>query len=56
MSDTTQTELKRDAVQAGEKLRGAAKMARIPIKIVPTQPDEYLRKPKWIRAEFTGTR
>jgi len=43
-------------VQAGEKLRGAAKMARIPIKIVPTEPDQYLRKPKWIRAEFTGTR
>ena len=54
MSDST-TEAKR-AVQAGEKLRGAAKMARIPIKIVPTQPGEYLRKPKWIRAEFTGTK
>ena len=43
-------------VQAGEKLRGAEKMARIPIKIVPTEPAQYLRKPKWIRAEFTGTR
>ena len=43
-------------VQAGEKLRGAAKMARIPIKIVPTEPSQYLRKPKWIRAEFTGTK
>jgi lipoic acid synthetase len=43
-------------VQAGEKLRGAAKMARIPIKIVPTEPGQYLRKPKWIRAEFTGTK
>ncbi|NEX62801.1 lipoyl synthase [Noviherbaspirillum sp. 17J57-3] len=31
-------------------------MARIPIKIAPTQPAEYLRKPKWIRAEFTGTK
>ena len=54
MSDST-TETKRP-VQAGEKLRGAEKMARIPIKIVPTQPNEYLRKPKWIRAEFTGTK
>ncbi|HEX7636066.1 MAG TPA: lipoyl synthase [Noviherbaspirillum sp.] len=44
------------AVHAGEKLRGAEKMARIPIKIVPTEPSQYLRKPKWIRAEFTGTR
>lgn len=44
------------AVHAGEKLRGAEKMARIPIKIVPTEPSQYLRKPKWIRAEFTGSR
>lgn len=50
----------KDALQrpvvAGEKLRGADKMARIPIKIAPTEPSEYLRKPKWIRAEFTGSR
>jgi lipoic acid synthetase len=44
------------SVQAGEKLRGAAKMARIPIKIIPTEPSQYLRKPAWIRAEFTGTK
>lgn len=43
-------------VKTGEKLRGAEKMARIPIKIAPTEPSQYLRKPKWIRAEFTGTR
>ena len=43
-------------VQAGEKLRGAAKMARIPVKVVPTTPAQYLRKPSWIRAEFTGTK
>lgn len=43
-------------VKPGEKLRGAEKMARIPIKIVPTEPSQYLRKPKWIRAEFTGTK
>lgn len=43
-------------VQAGEKLRGAEKVARIPIKVVPTEPSQFLRKPKWIRAEFTGTR
>jgi lipoic acid synthetase len=50
----------KDALQrpvvAGEKLRGAEKMARIPIKIAPTEPSQYLRKPKWIRAEFTGSR
>ncbi|MGS0741631.1 lipoyl synthase [Glaciimonas sp. GG7] len=43
-------------VEAGEKLRGAEKMARIPIKIIPTEPANYLRKPAWIRAQFTGTR
>jgi lipoyl synthase len=40
-------------VVQGEKLRGADKMARIPIKIEPTaQP---LRKPSWIRAKTQGT-
>jgi lipoyl synthase len=43
------------SVVAGTKLRGAEKMARIPIKIVPTERSQYLRKPSWIRAEFTGT-
>jgi lipoic acid synthetase len=53
MSDTKQEAKK---VEAGVKLRGADKMARIPIKIVPTDRAEMLRKPKWIRAEFTGTK
>jgi lipoic acid synthetase len=52
----TETNRERMPVRAGEKLRGAAKMARIPVKIVPAEPAQYLRKPKWIRAEFTGTR
>ena len=62
MSDTKLAEdrstagTQRQSVKAGEKLRGAQKMARIPIKIAPTEPSQYLRKPKWIRAEFTGTR
>ena len=43
------------AIQTGEKQRGSSKIARIPIKIAPTQPGAYLRKPQWIRAEFTGT-
>ena len=60
MSDSSSTAQQEAAaprpVKAGEKLRGADKMARIPIKIVPTEPSQYLRKPKWIRAEFTGSR
>lgn len=46
------SEIKR--VQRGEKLRGADKMARIPIKIEPTRPEQRLRKPEWIRAKFPG--
>ncbi len=38
----------------GEKLRGAAKMARIPVKVAPQPPAQRLRKPPWIRAAFTG--
>lgn len=40
-------------IVAGEKLRGAEKMARIPIKIEATT--EMLRKPSWIRAKTQGT-
>jgi len=42
-------------VKQGEKLRGADKMARIPIKIAPTTAETRLRKPSWIRARFPGT-
>ena len=38
----------------GEKLRGADKMARIAIKIIPQTRSERLPKPPWIRASFTG--
>lgn len=31
-------------------------MARIPVKIAPLSRDQLLRKPKWIRASFTGTK
>ena len=41
--------------QPGKKLRGAEKVARIPIKIAPTDPKQRLRKPAWIRAPFPGT-
>jgi lipoyl synthase len=56
MSENT-TEAKAGArpVVQGEKLRGAEKMARIPVKIVPAVPSAYLRKPAWIRSQFTGT-
>jgi len=35
-------------IKAGEKLRNADKLERIPVKVI--NDDEVLRKPKWIRA------
>lgn len=37
----------RKKVKQGEKLRGAEKVARIPVKVIPTET--YLKKPDWIR-------
>ena len=36
-------------------MRGADKTARIPVKVQVKPREERLRKPKWIRAKFTGT-
>ncbi|MDR9777848.1 hypothetical protein RJJ65_35525, partial [Rhizobium hidalgonense] len=36
----------------GEKLRGAEKLARIPVKIIPTV--DVPRKPDWIRVKMTA--
>lgn len=37
-------------VEAGVKLRGAEKVARIPVKVIPT--DELPKKPDWIRVRI----
>ncbi|EEZ3329134.1 lipoyl synthase, partial [Escherichia coli] len=37
-------------VEVGVKLRGAEKVARIPVKIIPT--DELPKKPDWIRVRI----
>lgn len=42
----------KSAVQ-GEKLRGAEKLARIPVKVIPT--DKLPRKPDWIRVRVPAT-
>ena len=41
------------AVKRGEKLRGAEKVARIPVKVIPTL--EMPRKPAWIRAKIPAS-
>ncbi|KZY95623.1 MULTISPECIES: lipoyl synthase [Thalassolituus] len=43
----------RRKVVQGEKLRGADKVARIPIKVIPTE--EIPRKPDWIRVRIPAT-
>ncbi len=50
MSNQSTNKLKKvNRVITGEKLKGAEKVARIPIKV--KQPAERLRKPSWIRAK-----
>ena len=45
--------LREQTIIQGQKLRGEAKVARIPVKIEPNT--RALRKPPWIRAKFPGT-
>ena len=46
---------RRRPIEYGTKFRGEDKVAKIPVKITPTTSDTRLRKPKWIRAQFSGT-
>jgi lipoic acid synthetase len=43
----------RKKVVQGEKMRGAEKVARIPVKVIPTE--KMLRKPDWIRVRVPAT-
>ena len=49
MSDKQSTDRPRASKKQGVPLRGEAKTARIPIKVVPAEVK--LRKPKWIRTK-----
>ena len=50
MNQTQAVATRPQPLQAGVKLRGAEKVARIPVKILPTE--EIPRKPEWIRVEI----
>jgi lipoic acid synthetase len=39
-------------MEPGVKLRDADKMALIPIKVLPTEPTEMLRKPAWLKIKL----
>lgn len=41
--------------EAGVKLRGAEKVARIPVKVIPTEREQILRKPEWLRVKMGST-
>ncbi len=47
MSEQPAAATRRSTVETGVKLRGADKLARIPVKVIPAE--ETLRKPDWIR-------
>jgi lipoic acid synthetase len=50
---TQETPKRRPRLEPGVKLRGADKLARIPVKFVPSQ--ELPRKPDWIRVRIPAT-
>lgn len=54
MSTDSQSSVKtsRKRVEQGVKLRGADKVARIPVKVIPTAKDEMPRKPDWLRVRM----
>lgn len=56
MSDTIKAndanKAKTKRVEQGVKMRGAEKMARIPIKVIPTEKQDMPRKPDWLRVRM----
>ena len=50
---TDQTKKKKVDNKIGVKKRGAEKVARIPIKVIPTET--FLRKPDWIRVRIPAS-
>ncbi|SEG76511.1 lipoyl synthase [Marinobacterium lutimaris] len=50
MSDSQEKTTHR--VERGVKLRGADKVSRIPVKVIPTEKDAMPRKPEWLRVRM----
>ncbi|MBY6063438.1 lipoyl synthase [Pseudidiomarina sediminum] len=42
-------------IEPGVKLRDADKMALIPVKIVPTEREQMLRKPEWLKVKLPSS-
>ncbi len=46
------TSIKTAKLEAGEKLRDADKMSLIPVKVLPTEREQMLRKPEWLKVKL----
>lgn len=53
MTRTMSEKPRRNVLIEGEKLRGAEKVARIPVKVIPTV--DLLKKPDWIRVKIPAS-
>ncbi|RDE24098.1 lipoyl synthase [Motiliproteus coralliicola] len=42
-------------VEQGVKLRGADKLSRIPVKVVPTEREDMLKKPSWLKVKLPSS-
>ena len=52
MSEHNNKETAKKRVEQGVKLRGAEKVDRIPIKVIPTEKEDMPRKPDWLRVRM----
>ncbi|WP_207063854.1 lipoyl synthase [Motiliproteus sp. SC1-56] len=52
---TEQSKKRPVRIEQGVKLRGADKLARIPIKVVPTEKGELPAKPDWLRVRMPAS-
>tara|TARA_R110002167_G_C12693684_1_gene652680 strand:+ start:3018 stop:4010 length:993 start_codon:yes stop_codon:yes gene_type:complete len=46
---------KQARAEQGVKLRGAEKLARIPIKVIPTEKADMLKKPSWLKVKLPSS-
>lgn len=44
-----------ERLQPGVKLRDADKVARIPVKVMPSEKEDMLRKPNWLRVKLPAS-
>lgn len=49
------TSIKTAKLAAGEKLRDADKMSLIPVQVLPTEREQMLRKPEWLKVKLPRT-